>query len=178
MIGRLASWAVALTVTVMLLSGCRDLLQPQEPPFVYRHVDLVTGKTDQSEILAVRYSLYNRTDRAFSGLELSFYLWDSEGAQYPGVGDNFVEVSFSGSVPALTSIEITSSLDEVVLAEPRETLAATEFGIRRVEYAEGGAWEDRYRQFGYPHAIVSVPAEYAEAHEPNGSALARASKEP
>ncbi|MCG8479270.1 MAG: hypothetical protein MI724_09265 [Spirochaetales bacterium] len=154
---------IALGVFVLLVS-C-ELFDPEEPPFVYLDVDLVTGQTSQSQALAVRYSLYNRSNKTISAMSLDLYLWDADDNQFPAYGENYIEVSFQGSIPAATEIEITSSLDEAVWVEPQEAISATEFSIHKVVFDDGSSWEDRYGQFKYPYEIASGVANEEEITE-------------
>ena len=156
---------IGIVLTACLALTACELFDPEEPPFIYLDVDLIAGETSESTALAVRYSLYNRSSKTISAMSLDLYLWDADDEQFPGYGRNYVDISFQGSIPASTEIEITSSLDQAVDARPQETISATEFSIHRVVFDDGSSWRDRYGQFKYPYTITSGAAADEETTE-------------
>lgn len=135
--------AIPALVTCVILGSCSIHLM-WHPPVEYVRVTLVpdggTPGTEQNGTLNyVRCTLRNNSAKVIVWMELSFTLFDGDGAQLPAFGRNYFTTRVSCNVVPGETETLTTSLEPFV--EPLSADAVIGlFFIRTVRFRDGTEW--------------------------------------
>ena len=137
----------SILISVFIFTaGCK--LNIQSPPYSISTVSIERGASADGchNVLGVHFTLVNTADAEIRAVEIYFRLYaDKGGEKYVGYPDyirNQIEERKEVRIRVEESESVCISLDNVVSKAGEDKLLAKPFYIKKIEYENGGIWED------------------------------------
>lgn len=145
--------ALTALCALALLAACDLMSGP--PPFAYGTIRLLRGRdADERQTLVLRIELENRGDTDLSGFALRFLLFAEDGKPVPALPNSQVKAAGSCRIPPGQSGVIDVRLEQYFYHTIPDGLSVEAFSFSRLDFADGGSWQDIGRFWQYPEPLV------------------------